>query len=120
MSYTSREVVASAARTTSGNSGALTVGGPVAFGAPDTIALLLNVSAVSGTSPSMSVSVEWSMDGTNWAVGDPADAFTAAFTAAGARVRLFDVKAAAYRVVWAITGTTPSFTFTVHELANVD
>lgn len=120
MSYTAREVVASAARTVSGNSGQLVVGGSVSYGAADTIALLINVTAVAGTSPSMSVSVEWSADGASWAVADPADAFTAAFTAAAARVRLFDVKAPFVRIVWAITGTTPSFTFTIHELADVD
>lgn len=120
MGYVAREVVASAARTTSGDSGRLRPGGPVEYGTADTVALMVNVTAASGTSPSMSVSVEWSVDGTTYAVGDPADAFTSAFTAVAARVRTFEVKAPFYRVVWALTGTSPSFTFGVHELADVD
>lgn len=129
MAYAAREVVASAARTTSGDSGALTVGGGPTFAegvlsqrdaaAVDTIALAVRVTATSGT-PSMVVSVEWSLDGSNFVASDPADAFTAPFTATGSKVRLFDAKASTYRIVWTITGGTPSLTFTVHESANAD
>ena len=120
MSYAAREIVASAARTVSGNSAAVPAGGAVSYGRPDTIALAVNVTASSGTSPSMAIGVEWSLDGTNFLAADPADAFTAAFTANGGKVKLFNVLAAMYRIVWTISGTTPSFTFTVHELADVD
>jgi hypothetical protein len=47
---------------------------------------------------------------TTFAPGDTADAFTAITTAVN-RVKNFQVKAPHYRLVWAITGTTPSFTF---------
>lgn len=101
-------VVASAARTTTGQSSAI---GPVN---PGNIALLVNVTAVSGT-PSMVLSVEWSNDGsTGWAPGDTADAF-AAITTAVARVKTFVVKAPYYRCVWTISGGTPSLTFSVTE-----
>lgn len=105
-----RVVVASAARTTTGNSGALALGSQAR-----SLNLLVDVSAVSGGTPSLTLSAEWSQDGgTTWAAADTADAFTA-ITAAAVRVKRVDVKAPHYRVVWTITGTTPSFTFSVRE-----
>jgi hypothetical protein len=101
------QVVASAARTTTGTSGTLAV--PEAG---SQLSLLLNVTAASGTTPSMTVSVQWSDDGgTTWADADTADAFQA-ITAAKVTVKAFQVRAPMYRLAWAITGTTPSFTFT--------
>jgi hypothetical protein len=100
--------VASAARTTSGNSGAI---GLVDAGGQ--LALLVNVTAASGTTPSMTLTVQWSHDGTNFADNDTAaDTFTA-ITTTKTTVKTFPIKAPFYRVAWAITGTTPSFTFTV-------
>ena len=96
-------LAASAARTTSGNSGQVTVEGP-------TFGVMLNVTAVSGTTPSMTLSIEWSPDGVTWYPGETADAFTA-ITATGARAKAFPVKGPYARASWAITGTTPSFTF---------
>jgi hypothetical protein len=75
------------------------------------LAVTLNVTAVSGTTPSLTLSVEWSQDGATFAQADPPDVFTAV-SAAGARVKKFDVKGEFFRIVYAITGTTPSFTFT--------
>lgn len=104
-----RSVVASAARTATGSSSA------VGNTSPDEVLnVLANVTAVSGTSPSLTLSVEWSMDGTTFAQGDPADALTA-ITAAGVKAKQFPRKAPFYRVVWTISGTTPSFTFDVTE-----
>lgn len=74
------------------------------------LAVKLEVSAVSGTTPNLTPTVEWSSDGTNFAKGDPADAMTA-LTATGNVVKDFAVKAEFFRLVWTITGTTPSFTF---------
>lgn len=102
-------VVASAARTVTGNSGALD--GPE----EGNLALLVVASAVSGTTPSMLLSVEWSNNGTDFAPGDTADVFTA-IVLAGALAKRFTVKAKYYRIVWTITGTTPSFTFTISEM----
>jgi hypothetical protein len=104
----SREVVPSAARTTTGQSAAQQIG------AGDELSLLLDCTAVSGSSPSLTLSVEWSDNGTDWHQSDVADAFTA-ITAAGKKVKEFDVKGDYYRVVWTISGTTPSFTFQVVE-----
>lgn len=102
-------VVPSAARTTSGTSGSLNPGEE-----GETVCLQVGVTAASGTSPSLALSVEWSNDGTNWAAPETADSFTA-ITAAVQRVKTFERKALFYRVVWAVTGTTPSFTFSITE-----
>lgn len=97
-------VLASAARTTTGQSTACDTG------LLDSIAVFIEATAVSGTSPSMTVSVEWSFDGTSWFTADPVDTMTA-ITAAGKKVKRFDVKGTLFRLNYAITGTTPSFTF---------
>jgi hypothetical protein len=104
----SNTLVASAARTATGNSAALPVGSNSA-----TIELEVEVTAVSGTTPSMAVTVLWSEDGTNF--GNPdgsSDAFTA-ITGVTNVVKNLTVRAAYMQVVWTITGTTPSFTFSV-------
>lgn len=103
-------VVASAARTVTGNSAALAVA--PALGQ---LVLGVNVTAASGTTPSMTLSVEWSHDGgATWSQADPADTFTA-ITAAAVKVKSFAVKSDVYRIVWTITGTTPSFTFAMTQ-----
>lgn len=95
--------VASAARTTSGNSGALD-----ASSTPG-LSLLLDVSAASGTTPTLNVTIEESDDGTTWRT-------VAAFaqkTAVSAERKSFAIASDFYRVAWVIGGTTPSFTFSV-------
>lgn len=104
-----RTVVSSAARTTSGNSGAVGV-----FDPGSTVSLLVDVTAVSGTSPTLDLSVEWSHDGTTWAAGETADTF-GQITAAKTTVKAFTAKGPKYRIVWTIGGTTPSFTFAVSQ-----
>jgi len=106
MAYGDPGIIAtSAARTTTGNSGSQ------ACGAGIYLNLLVEVTAASGTTPTLDFTVEWSMDGTNFGVGQPADSFTQ-ITAATARVvKQFVAKAPFYRLVWTIGGTTPSFTF---------
>lgn len=99
--------VPSAARTTTGNSGTSTALLPANV---ETVAILVNVTAASGTTPSMTLAVQWSNDGIAWAAADPPDTFTA-MTAAGVVVKNFTVRAALLRLAWTITGTTPSFTF---------
>jgi len=102
------EVVASAARVSTGNSAAINPGE-----AGETLCLLVNVTAASGT-PSMILSVEWSNDGTAFAVPEVADAFTA-ITGTTVKVKTFERKALFYRIVWTISGGTPSLTFAVSE-----
>lgn len=105
-----REVVASAARTVTGTSAAIN---PGRLGSR--VNLLADVTAASGTTPTLDLTVEWSHDaGTTWAASDPADAFTQ-ITAATVKAKQFNVKAPTYRVRWTIAGTTPSFTFSVRE-----
>lgn len=109
MSRISSTVLASAARTETGQSTQFDVG------EGDTIALLVDVTAVSGTSPSLTVNVEWTDDGSTWFVSDPADAFTA-ITAADKKAKVFTVKGTAARLNYTISGTTPSLTFSVRAV----
>ena len=104
-------VHASAARTATGQTSGFTVG------SGEWLAVAVDVTAVSGTTPSMTVNVEWSNDGTTWFVGDTADAFTA-ITAARKAVKRFEVKGLQFRLNYAITGTTPSFTFSAAVIAS--
>ena len=103
---TVQNVAPSAARTTSGNSGYLQT--PPGSG----LSVMVNVTAVSGTTPSMLLTVEWTNDGINFASADPADTFTAITTAVN-KVARFTQKGVGYRVVWTVTGTTPSLTFSI-------
>ena len=84
-------------------------------GTGDELAVMLDVTAVSGTTPSMTVSVQWSNDGSTWFTADPADAFTA-ITAATKVTKSFTIKGLYARLNYAITGTTPSFTFSAHSI----
>lgn len=105
-------VVPSAARTTTSQTAAIDAGNT-----PETIQLFVNCTAASGTSPNLVVSLEVSPDGgTTWY---PSVAATA-LTAAGQKTITASVYTAnttpitrIYRVKWTITGTTPSFTFSV-------
>lgn len=96
-------LVSSAARTTAGNA--------ASDGWNSTpLRVQLDVTAASGTTPSLTVLVEDTLDGTNWnTVGT-----FAAKTAAGREViNITAAFADRLRVSWTITGTTPSFTFSV-------
>ena len=104
-------ILASAARTANGNMG----NSGVDCTAGEAVALELIVTAVSGTTPSMTLSVDWSNDGTNWSPADPGDSF-AAVTANIRRFKNVSVKGRYMRLSWAISGTTPSFTFEVKGL----
>lgn len=114
MGYRQRSiVVASTTETATGVSSTIPAGET-----PDRgdLILLVDVTAASGTSPTLDLTVEYLLDGaTTFAKADPADAFTQ-ITAAGVVVKSFVLKGTAYRIAWAITGTTPSFTFSIDEL----
>jgi hypothetical protein len=100
--------VVSAARTANGNSPAIALNDK-----GDQLHAVLNVTAASGTTPSMTLTIEWSHDGANFAALEgTADGFTAV-TATGAKAKSFPIRGPFFRFVWAITGTTPSFTFAV-------
>lgn len=107
MAYNDPSVaVTSAARTTTGNSGAQASEKGLQMN------LLVEVTAASGTSPTLLFSVEWSMDGTNFGqVDTTADAFASITTGPTRTIKQFPIRAPFYRLVWTIGGTTPSFTF---------
>jgi hypothetical protein len=96
---------ASAARTANG------AGPAVAVELHHTARLTLDVTAASGTGPSMTVTIEHSPDGTTW-VAHPNGAFAAA-TAPGTQRKVLSGLDRFVRAAYALTGTTPSFTFSV-------
>lgn len=80
------------------------------LGASRRVSLLLDVTAASGTTPTLDVTVEWSHDGTTWVAAG--DAF-AQVTGTGAALLVADVKAPRVRLAYTVAGTTPSFTLGV-------
>lgn len=99
------QVVSSAPRTTSGDSGAL-----YGYGAVYQGVVQVNVTAVTGTTPSLTVSVEDTCDGVNWSEVAASSAITATGTTS---LRISAPFSDTLRIVWDISGTTPSFTFDV-------
>lgn len=79
--------------------------------APNNLSIILNVTAASGTTPSLTVEVQWSNDGTTFFSASTPDAFTA-ITAVGTALKPFQVKGRFARLKYTVTGTTPSFTLT--------
>ena len=107
-------VVASAARTSSGQSSAI----DLTRRPGSLMALAVDLTAVGGDADeTLDLTVEWSQDATTWFQAETADAFTQLTQPGGATsvVKAFTVKAPQYRVVWAIAGTTPTFTFSIDE-----
>lgn len=102
---TTDTVVESAARTTSGNTGTLT-----GWGAAKTLRAQLDVTAVAGVSPSLSVLIEDTLDGTTY---NTVATFTARTAAGREVVNVTTPFTDRLRVSWTITGTTPSATFSV-------
>ncbi len=94
-------------------SAALTAtGATAAFVTPpgaNSVSVQVSVTAVSGTTPSATFSLEWSEGGGLWHKADPADDF-AAITAVGSVVKSFTPKGSLLRLAYTITGTTPSLT----------
>lgn len=88
--------------TATGTSGAFSASG--AF-----LDLEVEVTAVSGTTPSATFSIQWSEDGVNFAPQAAGGSF-AAITAVGNAILQFASLAPFYRLAWTVTGTTPSFT----------
>jgi hypothetical protein len=101
--------VASAARTASGN------GSSFNTETADSFEGFLTVTAASGTTPTLDVRLETSLDaGTTWST---VGAFAQA-TAATTKNKVFGPLGDLCRWAWTIGGTTPSFTFTVAAEAN--
>lgn len=97
--------VGSSARTASGNSGVLS-----GFGDWSKFRAQLNVTAASGTTPTLDVVIEDSFDGTTW---NQVAAFTQKTAVSVQAVDVTGLFTDQLRVRWTIGGTTPSFTFDV-------
>lgn len=127
-------IVSSAARTATGNSGALEL--PLA----DCYAFILDTAAGTGTSPTMDVAVQVTVDdGTTWytayrfaqattaaairrlnvqgMLGRGEAGTEAAIAATGGALNANTVLTRKYRILWTIGGTNPSFTFAVHLIS---
>ena len=98
-------LLASAARTTTGAGTAVD-----GFAAARLLVLQLNVTAASGTLPSLSVAVQDSVDGTNY---NTIATFTQKTAASREVIRLSTPFTDTLRVSYEIGGVTPSFTFNV-------
>lgn len=90
--------------TVSGNSGTLDAGN---YGS---LAMSAVISAVSGTTPTLQIDIETSIDGVNWSTRQS----TRRFTATGSQnIQGNRLTSRYYRYAWIVTGTTPSFTATI-------
>jgi hypothetical protein len=109
--YVEEDFAPSLVRTASGNSEVFS-----GYGSSSTLRAQLDVTGASGTSPSLSVFIEDTVDGVNWnAVGT-----FAARTGAGREViNVTSPYADRIRARWAITGTSPSFTFSVRVVSQL-
>jgi crotonobetainyl-CoA:carnitine CoA-transferase CaiB-like acyl-CoA transferase len=101
-------LLASAARTTTG------VGTGIYVPQYDMAVLTLVISAVSGTTPNLTVSIDTSPDNSTWTA---IAAFAAQTTTTAGVRKIFSGVDNWIRASWTITGTTPSFTFTVTGIA---
>lgn len=92
----------SAARTANGN------GSSIETGDKAVARLLLDVTARTGTTPTLDVTIQTSYDGITWRT---AGTFTQA-TATGQQRGIFTLDRYV-RAAWAVGGTTPNFTFSI-------
>lgn len=99
-----RTDVASAARTVSGNSGTLDSEGM------GCLSFAVEITASSGTIPTMDLFLEVSDDGTNWTPFIQSKRFTGT---GSQRFQALRFAGKYYRYRWTIAGTTPSFTFSI-------
>lgn len=98
-------LASSAARTTSG-SGTTSVGNAPA----STLRVQLDVTAASGTTPTLDVVIEDTIDGANY---NTVATFTQATGTTRQVVNVTTPFTDTFRARWTIGGTTPSFTFSV-------
>ncbi len=98
-------LVAPAARTTSGDSGTLP-----GWGVPSQARVQLDVTASAGTSPTLDVVVEDTLDGATWNV---VGTFAQRIGVGRQVINLSTPFSDLLRVRWTVGGGTPSFTFSV-------
>ncbi len=77
------------------------------------LSIITAVTAASGTLPSLTVTVQWSHDGTTWADDAAGTDSFGPFATVGAKVSRIAVKGPWMRVAWSISGAAPSITFSV-------
>lgn len=101
--------------------GATTGAGSTGVLAPrgNKIAVLVSVSAIGGTSPSYTFSVQWSENGTTWHDAEPAENFTE-ITAVKSVVKLVERKGSYMRLYRVVTGTDPTATVAVEAMGVYD
>lgn len=108
----SETVVASSARTISGDTGVLSY-----YGGMGKLIAQLNVTAAGGVTPTLDVVIEDSVDGgTTW---NTIVTFTQATTVTRQVQRYTSSFTDTLRVRWTVAGTTPSFTFDVRLYSEV-
>lgn len=118
-----KEVVASSAKTGGGQSASILTPGAK-------FCVIATCTAASGTSPTLDLIVDWSINGTTWTTNSTRDTTGGSFTdhatthadrmvrltSASATAIVVHAKAQFFRIRWVIGGTTPSFTFSVDTL----
>lgn len=92
-----------ATRTADGN------GPAIAMEEAETLRLTLNVTAAAGIGPSLTVTIQHSVDAITWTNHSS----FAAVTGVASERKVFSGLDRYARVAWTMTGTTPSFTFAV-------
>ncbi|MBW3643112.1 MAG: hypothetical protein KY447_09385 [Actinobacteria bacterium] len=95
----------SAPRTASGTSAAFT-----SYGSADLLRCQLDVTAASGTAPTLDAVIEDSLDGVTWNV---IGAFAQKLAVGREVINITTPFADMLRTRWTVAGTTPSFTFSV-------
>lgn len=98
-------LAASAARTTSGDSGA-----SAGWGSASTLRAQLDVTAAAGTTPTLDVVLEDTLDGVNYNV---VGTFAQKVAAGREVINITTPFSERIRARWTLGGTTPSFTFSV-------
>jgi len=93
--------------TTSGNSAGVAVQPVGNVGGP--VSCHVAVTAVSGSSPTLGVSLQWSQNNSSWITANADETF-APITSTGAVLLTVPSRAAFVRAAWTVGGGTPSFT----------
>jgi len=83
-----------------------------------TLAVTVAVSAVTGTTPSLAIEVQWSNDNVTFVSAETPDTFTAVTVATSKCKQFGALKGRYFRLTYTATGTTPSFTITATALIN--
>lgn len=103
-------VANNAVLTTSGNSSGIAVQPVGNVGGP--VSCHVAVTAVSGSSPTLVVSLQWSWNNSTWITANADETF-ATVTAIGVALLTVPSRALFARAAWTVAGGTPSFTVAI-------